>query len=100
MSASTTRTIIDYAIACSARFLVVHDGRLVATFVNEDDALLFEGELAELDLVHGVESARCEVRDTRGHRLGGYLITAGKLCAFVRREARGTSSRPRRGRTA
>ena len=63
---------------------MTHDGRLLATFVSEDDALLFEGELADIDRARGVKSALCEVRDRKGRRLGGYVITAGRLCAFLR----------------
>ena len=71
-----------------ASYLVTHDGYIVATFAREDDALLFEAELAELDLEQGVRNAKCEVLDRRGRRAGGYLITAGRLCAFLRDEDR------------
>ena len=64
-------------------YRVVKDGQLLATFVNADDALLFEGELAEIDKARGVTSARCEVTDARGRRVGGYLITAGRMLAMV-----------------
>lgn len=81
---SPQEQLLDSAIDASARFLVTHDGRLLATFVSEDDALLFEGELADIDRARGVKSALCEVRDRKGRRLGGYVITAGRLCAFLR----------------
>ena len=71
-----------------ASYLVTHDGYIVATFAREDDALLFEAELAELDLEQGVRNAKCEVLDRRGRRAGGYLITAGRLCTFLRDEDR------------
>ena len=83
---SPEEQLLDGAIDTSARFLVTHNGRLLATFVSEDDALLFEGELADIDVARGTDSALCEVRDRRGRLLGGYVITAGRLCAFVRDE--------------
>ena len=74
------------AVERSARYLVTHNGRLLASFAEADDALLFEAELADLDRSHGVSSALCEVRDRRGSRLGGYLVSAGKLLTFLRDE--------------
>ena len=83
---SAQELLLDHAIDASARFLVTHNGRLLATFVSEDDALLFEGELADIDRARGTQSALCEVRDRKGHRLGGYVITAGHCCVYVRDE--------------
>lgn len=79
-----SRARIDEAVDRSAHYLVTYNGQLVASFLREDDALLFEAELADLDRAHGVESALCEVRSRRGQRLGGYLLTAGKLLSFLR----------------
>ena len=94
---SPQERLLEEAIDASACFLVTHNGRLLASFVSEDDALLFEGELADIDLAHGVKSAICEVRDRRGRRMGGYVITAGSICSFVRdqhfRERFGGSTR-------
>ena len=73
------------AIERSARYLVTYDARIIATFAREEDAFLFEGELADLDRAHRAESGRCEVIDRRsGHRLGGYLVAGGKILVFVR----------------
>lgn len=71
-----------------ASYLVTRDGYVVATFAREDDALLFEAELADLDRAHGTQHAKCEVLDREGRRVGGYLITAGRLCAFLRDDER------------
>ena len=70
----------------SAHFLVLYDGHIIATFSREDDAMLYEGELADLDRAHGVQGAECAVLDRRGRRIGGYMITAGSMYAFVRDE--------------
>ena len=83
-SRTTSEGTIAHAVDRSARYLVIYNGQLIASFLREDDALLFEAELADLDRAHGVESARCEVRSWSGKRLGGYLLTAGKLLSFVR----------------
>lgn len=70
----------------SAHFLVLYDGHVIATFAREDDALLFEGELADLDRARGVGGAECAVFDRRGRRVGGYMISSGSMFAFVRDE--------------
>lgn len=89
---------LSEAIDHSARYLVTYDGRVMASFALEEDALLFESERADLDLVHGVESGRCEVVDRRtGHRLGGYLLTGGKMLSFLRDEDRERRFGKRRG---
>ena len=75
---------IAAAIDRSAHYVVTYNGQLIASFLREDDALLFEAELADLDTAHGVESARCEVRSRRGERLAGYVITVGKQLCFLR----------------
>ena len=64
-------------------FLVVRNGRIIATFLNEDDALLFESELADLDVAHGATNVTCEVRSRGGRRVGGYLLAGGKIVTFV-----------------
>ena len=64
-------------------FLVVRNGRIIATFLNEDDALLFESELADLDVTHGATNVTCEVRSRGGRRVGGYLLAGGKIVTFV-----------------
>ena len=75
--------VIDRA----ARYLVTYDGAIVATFANEEDAFLLEGELADLDQAHGVRSASCEVLErASGHRLGGYALTGGKMLVLLRDE--------------
>ena len=74
------------AVDQSARYLVTHNGRLLASFVNVDDALLFEAELAELDRAHDETSVICEVRDRRGHRMGGYLLAGTTFVNFIRDE--------------
>jgi len=83
-SRAASESVIAHAVDRSARYLVIYNGQLIASFLREDDALLFEAELADLDRAHGVESAKCEVRSWGGKRLGGYLLTAGKLLSFVR----------------
>ena len=68
----------------SAKYLVLYDGHIIATFTREDDALLFEAELADLDRAHGVDGAECAVLDRRGRRVGGYMICSGSMYAFLR----------------
>ena len=68
------------AIDASARYLVLRDGRLVAAFADEDDALLFEGELAELD--RSADGATCVVRTRAGKRIAGYKVVGSRLLAF------------------
>ena len=70
-------------------FLVVRNGRIIATFLNEDDALLFESELADLDVAHGAADVTCEVRSRGGHRVGGYLLAGGKIVTFVEEDKGG-----------
>ena len=67
----------------AGRYLVVRNGHQLAAFAREDDALLFEGELAELDVARGVTSARCDVTDVRGNRVGGYVIAGGCMTPTV-----------------
>lgn len=75
------------AIEQSARFLVTYDSRIIATFAREEDAFLLEGELADLDRARHAKSGHCEVLDRKsGHRLGGYLLTGGKMLVFVRND--------------
>ena len=82
------------AINHSSRYLVTYDGKIIATFEREEDAFLFESELADLDQAHEVSTANCEVVERRtGKRLGGYLLSAGKLIVFLR-----DSDRKRGGR--
>lgn len=79
--------LLKDAIDGSARYLLIRDGRIVATFSDEDDAFLLESELADLDRARGVTSGRCEVIDRRsGHRLGGYLMAGDKALTFLRDE--------------
>ena len=72
------------AIDRSARFLVTYDEKIIATFAREEDAFLLEGELADLDRAHGVAAGSCEVLDRKGRRLGGYMLTGGKMLVFLR----------------
>lgn len=73
------------AIYQSAHYLVTYDSRILATFAREEDAFLLEGELADMDRRNGAEAGKCEVLDRMtGYRLGGYLITGGKMLVFVR----------------
>lgn len=68
-----------------ARYLVYRNGLLLASFLREDDALLFEAELAELDVARHVDGATCEVRDRgRALRAGGYVLAGGRLTSFLR----------------
>lgn len=71
---------ISRAIDVSARFLVLRDGRLVAACVDEDDALLLEGEFAELDRT--TDGASCVVRTRAGKCIAGYEVRGGKMLAF------------------
>ena len=72
------------AIERSMRFLVIYDGSVIATFANEEDAFLLESELADLDISHGKNSARCEVLEYGSRkRLGGYLIAGGKMVVLL-----------------
>lgn len=74
-------------IVRSASYLVTYDRKIIATFAREEDAFLLESELAELDCERGVASAMCEVLDRRtGHRLGGYMLTSGRIHVFLRDE--------------
>lgn len=83
------------AIDRSAHYVVTYNGQLVATFLNEDDALLFEAELADVDQAHGASQAKCEVLVRKsGQRVGGYLLTAGTMMAYVRDEAADRRSVP------
>ena len=70
-------------IDSTARYLVFYDGRIVASFASEDDALLFEAELAELDRDHNVRCVECRVFDRKGNLVGGYTITAGLMVNTV-----------------
>ncbi|MDO4538287.1 MAG: hypothetical protein Q4B54_09015 [Coriobacteriales bacterium] len=77
------------ALACAieraACYLVTFDGAIIASFMREEDAFLFESELADLNRAHGVTSGKCEVIDRKsGHRLGGYMLSAGQLLVFLR----------------
>ena len=77
------------AIDRTARYLVTYDGAIIATFAHEEDAFLLESELADLDRAHGTTSGKCEVLERKtGRRLGGYLLTSGKILVFLRDEKR------------
>lgn len=76
--------VVKAALRGAAKYLVAYNGSIVATFAHEDDALLFESELADIDEAHGVRNARCEVLDRKGRRVGGYFITAGTLSVFLK----------------
>ena len=68
----------------SARYLVTYDRRILASFLREEDAFLFEAELAELDQKQLAKSGTCVVVDRMsGKRLGGYMMTNGKMLVFV-----------------
>ena len=85
--ATTRRDTLISAIDTCARYLITYDGKIISAFEREEDAFLFESELAELDQAHGVMSATCEVIERKtGKRLGGYFIAGGKLVVFVRDE--------------
>ena len=69
----------------SARYLVTYDRRIIATFLREEDAFLLESELAEIDSKNPAATGTCVVLDrVTGERLGGYMMTNGKMLAFVR----------------
>ena len=85
------------AIERAARYLVTYDGTIIATFAREEDAFLLESELADLDRAHGTTNGRCEVLERRtGRRLGGYLLTGGKMLVFLRNEKAEARGRRRR----
>ena len=85
------------AIERAARYLVTYDGTIIATFTREEDAFLLESELADLDRAHGVTTGKCEVLERRtGRRLGGYLLTGGKMLVFLRDEKAERRDRRRR----
>ncbi len=65
------------AVDAFANYIVVRNGSLVASFALDDDALMFMGELAELDQMRGRE-AQCTVVDRRGRNIGGYALKEGK----------------------
>lgn len=68
----------------SARYLVTYDRRIIATFLREEDAFLLESELADLDRKQASKTGTCVVLDRRtGKRLGGYMMTNGKMVVFV-----------------
>lgn len=67
----------------SARFLVTHNGYVVAAFADCDDALMFEGDLAEIDGARGTEGASCEVVDRKGRRIGGYWVSRGRTMSYL-----------------
>jgi hypothetical protein len=82
--------VLSAAIERAARYLVTYDGAIVAAFAREEDAFLLESELADLDRAHGTAQGKCEVLARKsGQRLGGYLITGGKILVFLRDEERG-----------
>ena len=89
------------AIDRASRYFVTRNGRIVAAFSNEEDAFLFESELADIDRARGAKSGWCEVFDRRsGRRLGGYLMVPDRMIIFERdekHERRYSSSRGRRG---
>lgn len=70
----------------AARYLVTHNGYIVAAFADEDDALMFEGEMADVDSARGAEAdgTTCEVLDRRGRRLGGYWISGSRVMTYLR----------------
>ena len=67
------------AIERSARFRLLYDGRVIATFARRADAQLFADELADLDRALGRATASCVVADADGRRLDGYRIEGGEL---------------------
>ena len=67
------------AIERSARFRLLYDGRVIATFARRADAQLFADELDDLDRAHGRATASCVVADADGRRLDGYRIEGGEL---------------------
>ncbi len=73
------------AVNRSVRYLVTYDRMVIATTLREEDAFLLESELAELDRERGTETGTCEILDRlTGHRLGGYMLSNGKMLVFVR----------------
>ena len=73
------------AVRQAANYLVTYDSRIIAVFARMEDAFLLESELGDLDKARGATSGRCEVFDCHtGQRLGGYLITGGKLLVYLR----------------
>lgn len=78
---------LSAAIDHAACFLVTYNGRIIATCASEDDAFLLESELADLDRARDTKSGKCEVIERRtGRRLGGYLLSGGKMLVFLRDE--------------
>ncbi|MDO4805685.1 MAG: hypothetical protein Q4A07_00410 [Coriobacteriales bacterium] len=73
---------ISVAAMRTAHYLVVHDGRPRAAFLDVDDALLFMSELADVDAVHEDIDAACEVVDRSGNRLGGYRVRGGEVTLY------------------
>lgn len=70
----------------AARYLVTRNGYIVAAFADEDDALMFEAELADIDgaQAHESDGMTCEVIDRKGRRLGGYWVAGGKVMSYIR----------------
>ena len=58
--ASLNKALVD-AIDRSARFLVTYNGKIIATFLREEDAFLLESELADLDTTRGAATGTCAV---------------------------------------
>ena len=83
MKDKTIEEVVKAALRGAAKYLVAYNGSIVATFAHEDDALLFESELADLDVAHGATNVTCEVRSRGGRRVGGYLLAGGKIVTFV-----------------
>lgn len=89
-----SRRDFESVILRSANYLVTYNHRIIATFAHEEDAFLLEAELAELDRDRAASEGstadcRCEVLDRRtGNLLGGYMLTSGKMLAFLRDEDR------------
>ena len=82
-----TRQDIAEQVDRSARYLVTYDRRIIATFLRQEDAFLLESELADLDRANGTASGTCVVLDrVTGERLGGYMVTNGKMLVFLRDE--------------
>lgn len=70
----------------AARYLVTKDGYIVAAFADQDDAIMFESELADVDKARGnlSEGTTCEVLDRRGRRLAGYWVSGGRIMSYLR----------------
>ena len=79
----TKERALSELIDSMARYVVFYDGRIVATFASADDALLYEGELADLDRDHGVHCVECKIFDRKGNLIGGYTITAGMMVSTL-----------------